>query len=115
MLPRRVTISLLSFLVLTAGVATNVFLMHTRGARETAGVTRAEACNCPATVAADFDTGSTGAPVNAKTPDGVTPKATAAPRAPATPAGPAEITKAVQRELEIRGYETGAHDGVVGV
>ena len=115
MLPRRVTLSLLSFLVLSAGVVTNVFLMQTRGPASSARVSDADAWNIAAIEAAEFDTGSIGAAGDGKTPDGVSLKATAAREAPPKAAGPVEITRAVQRELQIRGYETGGHDGIVGV
>jgi len=112
----RVTLQLLAFLALTGGVAANVFFMQSSERRAHGGQPSAsEARNIAAIEAAEFgDTGSLGhpAPANAQSLDLV---ALAAGSAPAKSANQQEVTRAVQRELQIRGYETGARDGVAGV
>ena len=76
-----------------------------------------EAWNIAAIEAAEFgDTGSIGHPAPAN-PQGssLDLAALAASSAPAKATSQQEVTRAVQRELQIRGYETGARDGVAGV
>jgi peptidoglycan hydrolase-like protein with peptidoglycan-binding domain len=110
----RVTLQLLAFLALTGGVAANVFFMqvserHAQGAQPSAS----EAWNIAAIEAAEFgDTGSIAHPAPAKALDLA---ALAASSTPTQAASEQEVTRAVQRELQIRGYETGARDGVAGV
>jgi peptidoglycan hydrolase-like protein with peptidoglycan-binding domain len=112
----RVTLQLLAFLALTGGVAANVFFMQASERRGHGGQPSAtEAWNIAAIEAAEFgDTGSIGhpAPANAQ---GLDLAALAAGGAPTKAASQQEVTRAVQRELQIRGYETGARDGVAGV
>jgi peptidoglycan hydrolase-like protein with peptidoglycan-binding domain len=110
----KVTLQLLAFLVLTGGVAANVFFMQSsRRAPHSAQPSASEAWNIAAIEAAEFgDTGSIGHPAPAKALDLA---ALGASGASAKPANLQEVTRAVQRELQIRGYETGARDGVVGV
>jgi peptidoglycan hydrolase-like protein with peptidoglycan-binding domain len=118
MLPKRLTLQLMGFLVLSGGVAANVFFLQTRGASAPgARVSEAIAWNIAAIEAAEFggDTGSIGPAGESKAPSAPAITAAAGKAAPAKAAGRAEITRALQRELDIRGYETGAHDGVVGV
>ena len=111
MLPRRVTVPLLAFLVLSGGVIANVFLLQS-GGRTGRGID-ATAWNIAAIEAAEFgDTGSIGNSPDPRHPDnGLDLSAIeAAPKA-----GDADnVAKAIQRELQIRGYATGAQDGVVG-
>mgnify|MGYP000268176642 CR=1 FL=1 len=110
----KVTLQLLAFLVLTGGVAANVFFMQASGRAPPSGQPSAsEAWNIAAIEAAEFgDTGSIGRPAPAKALDLA---ALGASGASAKPASQQEVTRAVQRELQIRGYETGARDGVAGV
>jgi peptidoglycan hydrolase-like protein with peptidoglycan-binding domain len=110
----KVTLQLLAFLALTGGVAANVFFMQTSERRaHGAQPTASEAWNIAAIEAAEFgDTGSIGhsAPATA-----LDLAALGAGSAPTKAASQQEVTRAVQRELQIRGYETGARDGVAGV
>lgn len=117
MLPKRVTVQLLSFLVLSGGVAANVFFLQPSGRSATsARVSEATAWNIAAIEAAEFgDTGSIGKPAAAKASSGLNLAALSVDAASAKTSGQTEVTRAVQRELQIRGYETGARDGIVGV
>ena len=110
----KVTLQLLAFLALTGGVAANVFFMQTSERRaHGAQPSASEAWNIAAIEAAEFgDTGSIGHPAPANALDLA---ALAAGSAPTKAASQQEVTRAVQRELQIRGYETGARDGVAGV
>lgn len=111
MLPRRVTVPLLAFLVLSAGVGANVFLLQS-GGRIGRGIDPA-AWNIAAIEAAEFgDTGSIGSSADPRHPvNGLD----LAALDPAPKSGDeTEVTRAIQRELQIRGYATGAQDGVVG-
>ncbi len=109
----KVTLQLLAFLALTGGVAANVFFMQASERRAHSGQPSAsEAWNIAAIEAAEFDTGSIGHPAPANALDLA---ALAAGSAPTKAASPQEVTRAVQRELQIRGYETGARDGIAGV
>jgi peptidoglycan hydrolase-like protein with peptidoglycan-binding domain len=119
MLPNRVTVQLLAFLTLAGGVAANVFFMQSSGRGVvTAQVSASDAWNIAAIEAAEFgDTGSIGHPAR----EPISPKkgldlsALGAAGASAKSTSQTEVTRAVQRELQIRGYETGARDGVAGV
>ncbi len=112
MLPKRVTVPLIAFLVLSGGVVANVFFLQTSG-RGLRGIDAA-AWNIAAIEAAEFgDTGSIGAKGEGS-PNGLDLTALTANAQPAANAGEGDVTRAVQRELQIRGYETGARDGVVG-
>lgn len=118
MLPTRVTLQLLAFLVLAGGVAANVFFMQSRSrGPASAAVSASEAWNIAAIEAAEFgDTGSIDHGAKAPPPlKGLDLVALAAGNAPTQPTSQVEVTRAVQRELQIRGYATGAHDGVAGV
>lgn len=112
MLPKRVKVQLLAFLVLSGGVAANVFFLQS-GSRDAPGGrgTDASAWNIAAIEAAEFgDTGSIGRPANAVT----TPAGSLDLAALSKSGGEVDVTRAVQRELQIRGYETGGRDGVTG-
>jgi peptidoglycan hydrolase-like protein with peptidoglycan-binding domain len=119
MLPNRVTLQLLSFLMLAGGVAANVFFMQSSGRGVvSAQVSASDAWNIAAIEAAEFgDTGSIGRPGSEakRESNGLNLSALGAPSAPAKSTSQTEVTRAVQRELQIRGYETGARDGVAGV
>jgi peptidoglycan hydrolase-like protein with peptidoglycan-binding domain len=113
MLPKRVTVPLIAFLVLSGGVVANVFFLQSSGGRVLRGIDAA-AWNIAAIEAAEFgDTGSIGAKSEANA-NGLDLTALTANAQPATDGGEGDVTRAVQRELQIRGYETGARDGVVG-
>lgn len=118
MLPKRVSMQLLAFLVLSGGVAANVFFFQSshRGASGVRGID-ATAWNIAAIEAAEFgDTGSIhnqsaeGAAVS-----GLDLAALDVDGTPPDSGDSAKIIRAVQRELQIRGYETGGRDGVVGI
>jgi len=116
MLPRRVTVQLLAFLILSAGVAANIFFLQSSGRTILAQVSDRTAWNIAAIEAAEFgDTGSIGGTANGNA--AVTGLDLMAIQAEAaTPVGSdTDMTRAIQRELQIRGYETGARDGIVGV
>jgi peptidoglycan hydrolase-like protein with peptidoglycan-binding domain len=117
MLPKRMTVQLIAFLVLSGGVAANVFFLQTGGrGAQSARVSDASAWNIAAIEAAEFgDTGSIerGARNTTQAPAlnlAAVPSAGDAAKGSAT-----EVTRAVQRELQIRGYETGGSDGIAGI
>jgi peptidoglycan hydrolase-like protein with peptidoglycan-binding domain len=117
MLPKRMTVQLIAFLVLSGGVAANVFFLQTGGrGAQSARVSDATAWHIAAIEAAEFgDTGSIerGARNTTKAPAlnlAAVPSAGDAAKGSAT-----EVTRAVQRELQIRGYETGGSDGIAGI
>lgn len=117
MLPGRLTMQLAAFALLSVGVAANVFFLQSReqagGGTEELPWTLASAQNMEV-----GDTGSIGRPKETLSLAAVAqePAAPAAQPAPvAVDNSPAGITRAVQRELQIRGYETGARDGVPGL
>jgi peptidoglycan hydrolase-like protein with peptidoglycan-binding domain len=108
MLSSRVKLQLVAFFLLSGGVAGNLFLMQPqmRGSRaENRQVASAEATGFG-------DTGSiertTLDPVHASAP------ALASLSTAELPSDAADVTRAIQRELEVRGYETGGADGVAG-
>ena len=117
MLPKRMTVQLIAFLVLSGGVAANVFFLQTGGrGAQSARVSDATAWNIAAIEAAEFgDTGSIerGARDATQAPAinlAAVPSAGDMAKGSAT-----EVTRAVQRELQIRGYETGGSDGIAGL
>jgi peptidoglycan hydrolase-like protein with peptidoglycan-binding domain len=117
MLPRRMTVQLIAFLVLSGGVAANVFFLQTGGrGAQSARVSDATAWHIATIEAAEFgDTGSIerGARNTTQAPAlnlAAVPSAGDAAKGSAT-----EVTRAVQRELQIRGYETGGSDGIAGI
>lgn len=111
MLPRRVTVPLFAFLALSGGVGANVFLLQS-GGRSGRGID-ATAWNIAAIEAAEFgDTGSIGNSADPRHPDNGLDLSVLDP---APKSGDADdVARAIQRELQIRGYATGAQDGVVG-
>lgn len=118
MLPKRVSVPLLAFFLLSVGVGANVFLLQSagRGTQIARGVD-ATSWNIAAIEAAEFsgDTGSIGdGTASAHPANGLDISALALDDAKPAAGGKAEVTRAIQRELQIRGYETGASDGVVG-
>ncbi len=118
MLPKRVTVPLIAFLVLSGGVGANVFFLQASGGRgmfSGRGIDAA-AWNIAAIEAAEFggETGSIGQSKSEGSANGLDLAALAASTQPASGGDKAEVTRAIQRELQIRGYETGARDGVIG-
>jgi peptidoglycan hydrolase-like protein with peptidoglycan-binding domain len=109
MLSGRVKLQLAAFLLLSAGVAGNLFFLqpHAVGSRaederRMAGATL---------MAFAEDTGSIGGEsAGADSANAIDPLPTVE-----IPHRTAEVTRAVQRELKLRGYETGVADGVVGL
>jgi peptidoglycan hydrolase-like protein with peptidoglycan-binding domain len=108
MLSSRVKLQLIAFFLLSGGVAGNLFLLQPqmRGSRNDG---RHVASADPIGFG---DTGSiertTLEPVHAPAPG------TASISTIEIPRDAADVTRAIQRELEVRGYETGGADGVVG-
>jgi peptidoglycan hydrolase-like protein with peptidoglycan-binding domain len=106
MLSGRVKLQLIAFLLLSGGVAGNLLFLQphapgSRGERQLAQVSSI----------AFGDTGSIARP-DAQTARGlrVEPLSTFQ-----IPRDGADLTRAVQRELQVRGYETGGADGVAGL
>ena len=117
MLPGRMTLQLVAFAMLSVGVAANVFFLQSREQRSEV----AESAPWSMASAETVEVGDTGSIERAS-------EARAAAKAKiisvsgglghppvAEAASPTEVTRAVQRELQIRGYETGARDGVAGL
>jgi peptidoglycan hydrolase-like protein with peptidoglycan-binding domain len=102
MLSGRMKLQLAAFALLSGGVAGNLFLLQPQMRR---GEGERQMAGAEAIVVGD--TGSIGRPYE---PSPVDPAATIK-----IPEGAADVTRAVQRELQVRGYETGGVDGVEGV
>jgi peptidoglycan hydrolase-like protein with peptidoglycan-binding domain len=117
MLPGRLKLQFAAFFLLSGGLAANLLFLKSMLREE--GAQRATAPSdswlANAQIAGFGDTGSisrTDTPGAAKpsTPNVI--EAFTKPDAKtALPADPTEVTRAVQRELQIRGYETGGADG----
>lgn len=107
MLPGRVKLQLVAFLLLSGGVAANLLLLQSQGRRPGGwpapswGESRMAAAPGPGF----GNTGSIARP--AREGGGM-----GAIETVEIPEGGIDVTRAVQRELKIRGYETGAADGV---
>jgi peptidoglycan hydrolase-like protein with peptidoglycan-binding domain len=125
MLRGRVKLQFAAFFLLSGGLAANLLLLQPWLREETAAraASPSDTWLADAQLAGFGDTGSitrADAPLsNGKTsapnvieaftkPDAKTPDA-------ALPAGATEVTGAVQRELKIRGYETGSADGTTSL
>ena len=107
MLPGRVKLQLVAFALLSGGVAANLFLLQARGGLGSGGQASGEGRMAGAASVSLVDTGSIGREPGRRV--------TVTPLAPiAVPQDIADVTRAVQRELQIRGYETGVADGVPG-
>jgi hypothetical protein len=109
MLPVRMKLQLLAFVLLSGGVAANLFLLQPgRGP----AVARAPQSSDGTLFAAvvDGSIGDTGS-IGNRSGIGVAPLGSE-PVAADIPHDTREMTRAVQRELRIRGYEPGAVDGV---
>ncbi len=97
----RVKLQLAAFLLLSTGVAANVFFLQPRAAGDDE---RRMASAAP--IAFGENTGSIARGGDVQ----IDPLPTVE-----IPQRTADVTRAVQRELALRGYETGAADGVVGL
>jgi peptidoglycan hydrolase-like protein with peptidoglycan-binding domain len=107
MLPVRMKLQLFAFVLLSGGVAANLFLLQPGRGHGMARATQPAGDSLFAAVADTSigDTGSIGRQSGVKVPPlGSEPAAD-------IPQDTREMTRAVQRELRIRGYETGAADG----
>ena len=105
MLPKRMTVQLIAFLVLSGGVAANVFFLQTSGrGAHSARVSDATAWNIAAIEAAEFgDTGSIGPAARATTQtSSINLAALGTLDNEAKNASATEVTRAVQRELDRR-------------
>lgn len=117
MLPGRMPLQLVAFAMLSVGVAANVFFLQSREKR----LEVAESAPWSMASAETVEVGDTGSiepsraareAAKAK----ITSVSGGLEHPPVAVAGsPTDVTRAVQRELQIRGYETGARDGVVGL
>ncbi len=111
MLLGRVKLQLVAFLLLSTGVAGNLFFLQPHAFGSRADDERRMAGVAP--IAFGDNTGSI-----ARADVAIRPGGGATIDALPTfeiPQRTAEMTRAVQRELQVRGYETGGADGVVGM
>jgi peptidoglycan hydrolase-like protein with peptidoglycan-binding domain len=115
MLPGRLTLQLAAFATLSVGVGANVFLLQSREPRSEV----AEAAPWSLASAETVSVGDTGSIESSDARAAKVANAAASSGPEHSPltidASPNEVTKAVQRELQIRGYETGGRDGVAGL
>ena len=116
MLPGRMTLPLVAFAMLSVGVGANVFFLQSREQRSEV----AESAPWSLASAETVEVGDTGSIERSNDAREAKAKIASLSGALEQPAGavagsPAEVTRAVQRELQIRGYETGARDGVAGL
>jgi peptidoglycan hydrolase-like protein with peptidoglycan-binding domain len=116
MLPVRMKLQLFAFVLLSGGVAANLFLLQPGRGHTTARAPQSAGDSLFASIADPSigDTGSIGRQSGIKVPPlGSSANISAGTLAAADiPQDIREVTRAVQRELRIRGYETGAADGV---
>jgi peptidoglycan hydrolase-like protein with peptidoglycan-binding domain len=103
----RVKLQLVAFLLLSGGVALNLLVLQPTGSGSMARA-KGNVQIAAAKQGSDFDTGSI---QRSKLPD---ISASDASVVLDMPRGHAEMTRAVQRELQIRGYEVGTVDGIEG-
>jgi len=119
MLPGRMTLQLVAFTMLSVGVGANVFFLQSREQ----GSEVVEAAPWSMASAETVEVGDTGSIERSgekrETAKNETAKKTTSVSGglqhPAVTGSVADVTRAVQRELQIRGYETGARDGVAGL
>src|ERR1700730_8244915 len=113
MLRGRLKLQFAAFILLSGGLAANLLLLQPLLREQSAQSSGAQGDTwlADAQVAGFGDTGSiTRAAAEATKPSVL--EACGEPEASATPAfGASEVTRAVQRELKVRGYETGGADG----
>ncbi len=112
----RVKLQLVAFLALSGGVAANILLLQSNGR----GSSESRVAQAPV-----FSFGDTGSITRAGVSEGEADRSRFAKLASDPAEGSAaaaqiphdttDVTRAVQRELQIRGYETGAADGVAGM
>lgn len=110
MLSGRVKLQLVAFLLLSGGLAANLFFLqpNARSLRGDGGRQVASKAS------PDFgDTGSIER--SSLEPVHVAPPGTAASATIEIPRDAADVTRAIQRELDVRGYQTGGVDGIVGM
>jgi peptidoglycan hydrolase-like protein with peptidoglycan-binding domain len=116
MLPGRLTLPLAAFGLLSVGVAANVFFLQSR---EQGSQQAAESVPWSMASAEAMQVGDTGSiDRSAETREAATkstPLSASGDHPAIVPGSATEVTRAVQRELQIRGYETGARDGVAGL
>jgi len=110
MLPTRKTVSILTFMTLSAGVVANVFWLQVGVPTEVASAVGASSWNL-ATVEVGA-TGSIEAPPSGSA--GAFELSALLPSDTDEYATPVEVTRAIQRELQIRGYQTGDSSGGLG-
>jgi peptidoglycan hydrolase-like protein with peptidoglycan-binding domain len=106
MLPGRVKLQLVAFVLLSGGVAANLFLLQPHGVGSGRQASKGRIAG--AAPVSLVDTGSISREPGRSV--------TVTPLAPIeVPHDIGDVTRAVQRELQIRGYETGVADGVPGL
>lgn len=108
MTPLTVRFSFLLFAVLTGAMLTNLFVLQPPSAR----LAKYNGSGGQAAPGAPSATGAQTAEVR---PAIVPPIETGAVKALPETADQADLTRAIQRELKAKGYETGAVDGVAGL
>lgn len=111
MTPTAVRLGLLAFTVLTGALATNVFILQPPH-RHIAGHDAARQAAPQATAAAGRPAAPAAAPSAAVPPLAIE---TGAVEPLADTRDRSDLTRAIQRELKAKGYETGAVDGVPGL
>ncbi len=109
MLSGRVKLQLAAFLLLSGGVAANLFFLQPK-MRGSHGETRQVASRSSSSFG---DTGSIER--SSLEPVRFTATGAASSATIEIPKDAAEVTRAIQRELDVRGYETGGADGIVGM
>jgi peptidoglycan hydrolase-like protein with peptidoglycan-binding domain len=114
----RMKLQLAAFAILSGGVGANIFLLQSHALERFASsmTSRKPAAQVAAAETREFfgDTGSIGLAEVVSADE--SPSASILPSvAQQMPQDTAAVTRAVQRELQARGYDTGATDGVAGV
>lgn len=118
MLPVQMKLQLFAFVLLSGGVAANLFLLQPGRGHAVARAPAGDSLFAAVTDPSIGDTGSIGRESGIKVPplgSETAAKGSGATLAADIPQDIREVTRAVQRELRIRGYETGAADGVPGL
>ena len=114
----RMKLQLAAFVVLSGGVGTNIFLLQSHALERFASsfATKQPAAQIAAANTREFvgDTGSIGV-AEVVTTDDPSSAPAKTPVVQQMPQDGTEATRAVQRELQARGYDTGATDGVAGI
>jgi peptidoglycan hydrolase-like protein with peptidoglycan-binding domain len=122
MLVGRVKLQLVAFLLLSGGVAANIFVLQPHSWERLAGLKAQPRTALASAERFVGDTGSIGGMSGARAADrpglagaSISDQQTGGAVAVEIPKDQTDITRAVQRELQLRGYETGAADGVAGL